>query len=156
MRGIGSLRDKRESFLLDGGAPFYRCYATSDGRYMAVGAIEPQFFAALLDGLGLTADEVPGQLEIGSYQQMYDIFAKLFVSRTRHEWTKVFAGTDACVMPVLSWGEAVVGDHLIARSTVITAHGVEQAAPTPRFERIPAGSAGPPPAVTTPIDEIDW
>ena len=76
MKGIGSLRDRRESFLLDGGAPFYRCYETSDGKYMAVGAIEPQFFAALLSGLGLSPDEVPGQLEIGSYQQMYDVFAR--------------------------------------------------------------------------------
>ena len=67
MKGTGSLRDERESFLLDGGAPFYRCYETSDGKYMAVGAIEPQFFAALLSGLGLSADDVPNQLDLGSY-----------------------------------------------------------------------------------------
>ena len=66
MKAIGSLRDERESFLLDGGAPFYRCYETSDGKYMAVGAIEPQFFAELLTGLGLSADEVPNQLDLGS------------------------------------------------------------------------------------------
>lgn len=156
MKGIGSLRDKRESFLLDGGAPFYRCYETSDGKYMAVGAIEPQFFAALLGGLGLSPDEVPSQLEIGSYQQMYDVFAQRFASRTRDEWTQVFAGTDACVTPVLTWSEAAVDDHLNARSTVITAHGVEQAAPAPRFSRTPAGPVGPPPATTTPIDEINW
>ncbi|WAC92479.1 CaiB/BaiF CoA transferase family protein [Mycobacterium sp. Aquia_213] len=156
MKAIGSLRDKRESFLLDGGAPFYRCYETSDGKYMAVGAIEPQFFAALLSGLGLSPDEVPGQLEIGSYQQMYDIFAQRFASRTRDEWTQVFAGTDACVTPVLTWSEAATDDHLNARSTVITAHGVEQAAPAPRFSRTPAGPVGPPPAATTPIDEINW
>ena len=65
MKSTGALRDERESFLLDGGAPFYRCYETADGKYMAVGAIEPQFFAALLAGLGLPADEVPGQFEIG-------------------------------------------------------------------------------------------
>ncbi len=156
MKGIGSLRDRRESFLLDGGAPFYRCYETSDGKYMAVGAIEPQFFAALLSGLGLSPDEVPGQLEIGSYQQMYDVFAERFASRTRDEWTQVFAGTDACVTPVLTWSEAATDDHLNARSTVITAHGVEQAAPAPRFSRTPAGPVGPPPAATTPINEIDW
>ncbi|MEE6137023.1 CaiB/BaiF CoA-transferase family protein [Mycobacterium sp. 050128] len=156
MKAIGSLRDKRESFLLDGGSPFYRCYETSDGKYMAVGAIEPQFFAALLDGLGLSPDEVPGQLEIGSYQQMYDIFAQRFVSRTRDEWTQVFAGTDACVTPVLTWNEAATNEHLNARSTLITAHGVEQAAPAPRFSRTPAGPVGPPPAATTPIDEINW
>jgi len=156
MKSTGALRDQRESFLLDGGAPFYRCYETADGKYMAVGAIEPQFFAALLTGLGLTPDAVPGQLDIGSYPRMYDIFAQRFASRTRDEWTQVFAGTDACVTPVLTWSEAATDDHLNARSTVITAHGVEQAAPAPRFSRTPSGPVGPPPATTTPIDEIGW
>jgi alpha-methylacyl-CoA racemase len=156
MKSTGALRDERESFLLDGGAPFYRCYETSDGMYMAVGAIEPQFFAALLTGLGLSPDEVPGQLEIGSYQRMYDVFAGRFASRTRDEWTEIFAGTDACVTPVLTWSEAATNDHLNARSTVITAHGVEQAAPAPRFSRTPAGPVGPPPATTTPLTEIGW
>jgi alpha-methylacyl-CoA racemase len=156
MKSTGALRDRRESFLLDGGAPFYRCYETSDGKYMAVGAIEPQFFAALLDGLGLTPEEVPGQLDIGSYPRMYDVFAERFASRTRDEWTQVFAGTDACVTPVLTWSEAATNDHLNARSTVITAHGVEQAGPAPRFSRTPAPPVGRPPATTTPIAEIGW
>ncbi|OMC56715.1 carnitine dehydratase [Mycobacterium sp. IS-836] len=156
MKSTGALRDRRESFLLDGGAPFYRCYETADGKYMAVGAIEPQFFAALLAGLGLTQDEVPGQLDIGSYPRMYDVFAQRFASRTRDEWAQVFAGTDACVTPVLTWSEAATNEHLNARSTVITAHGVEQAAPAPRFSRTPAGPVGPPPATTTPIAEIGW
>jgi alpha-methylacyl-CoA racemase len=156
MKATGSLRDERESFLLDGGAPFYRCYETSDGKYMAVGAIEPQFFAALLTGLGLSPDEVPGQLDIGSYPRMYDVFAERFAGRTRDEWTKIFAGTDACVTPVLTWSEAATDDHLNARSTVITAHGVEQAAPAPRFSRTPAGPVGAPPAATTPLTEIGW
>ena len=156
MKSTGSLRDRRESFLLDGGAPFYGCYETSDGKYVAVGAIEPQFFAALLDGLGLAADDVPGQLDRDSYPRMREVFAARFAGRTRDEWTQVFAGTDACVTPVLTWGEAATDDHLRARSTVITAHGVDQAAPAPRFSRTPAGGVGRPPAATTPIDEIDW
>jgi alpha-methylacyl-CoA racemase len=156
MKSTGALRDERESFLLDGGAPFYRCYETSDGKYMAVGAIEPQFFAALLTGLGLSPDEVPGQLDIGSYHRMHDVFAERFASRTRDEWTQVFDGTDACVTPVLTWREAAAADHLLARSTVITAHGVDQAAPAPRFSRTPAGPVGPPPATTTPLAEIGW
>ncbi|OBH82642.1 carnitine dehydratase [Mycobacterium scrofulaceum] len=156
MKSTGALRDRRESFLLDGGAPFYRCYETSDGKYMSVGAIEPQFFAALLTGLGLSADEVPGQLDVGSYPQMYDAFARRFASRTRDEWTATFAGTDACVTPVLTWSEAAADDHLRARSTVITAHGVDQAAPGPRFSRTPAAPVGRPPAATTPLAEIDW
>ena len=156
MKSTGALRDERESFLLDGGAPFYRCYETSDGKYMAVGAIEPQFFAALLAGLGLSPDEVPGQLDIGSYQRMYDVFAERFARRTRDEWTEIFLGTDACVTPVLTWREAAANDQLKARSTVITAHGVDQAAPAPRFSRTPADPVGPPPATTTPLDEIGW
>ena len=72
MKSTGSLRDERESFLLDGGAPFYRTYETSDGKYMAAGAIEPQFFAELLKGLGLAADEVPNQFDIGGYPQMHN------------------------------------------------------------------------------------
>jgi alpha-methylacyl-CoA racemase len=156
MKATGSLRDERESFLLDGGAPFYRCYETSDGKYMAVGAIEPQFFAALLAGLGLSADDVPGQLEIGSYPRLFEIFAARFATRTRDEWTAVFAGTDACVTPVLTWTEAASDDHLRARSTVITANGVDQAAPAPRFSRTPPPPVGPPPPATTPLHEIGW
>jgi alpha-methylacyl-CoA racemase len=156
MKSTGALRDERESFLLDGGAPFYRCYETSDGRYMAVGAIEPQFFAALLAGLGLPADEVPNQLGIGSFPQMHAQFAERFAGRTRAEWTQVFAGTDACVTPVLTWGEAAGNEHLNARSTIISAHGVQQAAPAPRFSRTPAGPVGAPPPGTTPLSEIDW
>lgn len=156
MKSVGSLRDRRESFLLDGGAPFYRCYEAADGKYLAVGAIEPQFFAALLAGLGFSAAEVPNQLDIAGYPRMYDLFAGRFASRTRDEWAEVFAGTDACVTPVLTWSEAADDAHLTGRSTVITAHGVEQAAPAPRFSRTPAGPVGRPPAVTTPFAEIGW
>jgi alpha-methylacyl-CoA racemase len=156
MKSTGALRDQRESFLLDGGAPFYRCYETSDGKYMAVGAIEPQFFAALLAGLGLSADEVPNQLDIGSFPQMHAQFAERFAGRARDDWTQVFAGTDACVTPVLTWGEAAGNEHLNARSTIITAHGVQQAAPAPRFSRTPADPVGAPPPGTTPFAEIDW
>jgi alpha-methylacyl-CoA racemase len=156
MKATGALRDERESFLLDGGAPFCLCYETSDGKYMAVGAIEPQFFAELLTGLGLSVEEVPNQWDSTGYGKMRAVFAERFASKTRDEWTQVFAGIDACVTPVLTWSEAATNDHLTARSTVITAHGVEQAAPAPRFSRTPAGPVGPPPATTTPIAEIGW
>ena len=152
MKSTGALRDEREAFLLDGGAPFYRCYETADGKYMAVGAIEPQFFAALLAGLGLSADEVPSQFEIGSYPKMFEIFTERFASKTRDEWTETFDGTDACVTPVLTWSEAAADAHLTARATVINAGGVDQAAPAPRFSRTPAGPVGPPPSATTPLE----
>jgi alpha-methylacyl-CoA racemase len=156
MKATGSLRDERESFLLDGGAPFYRTYETSDGSYMAVGAIEPQFFAELLTGLQLPPDEVPGQLEPGRYPEMHKIFTERFAGRTRDEWTTIFAGTDACVTPVLTWTEAAENEHLRARSTVMDRDGVAQAAPAPRFSRTPAGAVGAPPKNTTPVQEIGW
>ena len=156
MKATGSLKDQRESFLLDGGAPFYRTYETSDGQYMAVGAIEPQFFAQLVNGLGLVPDEIPNQFELGRYDEMKAVFTERFASKTRDEWTAVFAGTDACVTPVLSWTEASVNEHLKARSTVVTVDGVDQAAPAPRFSRTPPAAPGVPPRGTTPLDEIGW
>jgi len=150
------MKDQRESFLLDGGAPYYRVYETSDGGYMAVGSIEPQFFAQLLVGLGLDPAEVPNQFDLARYDEMRDIFAARFASRTRAEWADTFAGTDACVTPVLNWTEAAAGDHLRARSTIVTVDGVDQAAPAPRFSRTPSGPVGAPPQQTTPIDEVGW
>jgi alpha-methylacyl-CoA racemase len=156
IKAIGSLRDERESFLLDGGAPFYRTYETADGRYMAVGAIEPQFFAQLLKGLGLEGDDVPNQFDNASYPQMHTIFTERFASKTRDEWTAIFAGTDACVTPVLTWTEASENEHLRARSTIVDIDGVEQIAPAPRFSRTPAGTVGTPPKSTTSLEDIDW
>ena len=156
MKATGSLRDERESFLLDGGAPFYRTYQTSDGKYMAVGAIEPQFFAQLLTGLGLSRDDVPGQLEIAAYPEMLRMFTERFASKTRDKWTEIFAGTDACVTPVLTWTEAAENEHLKARSTVMDNDGVVQAAPAPRFSRSQVSPVGTPPKGTTAVDDIGW
>jgi alpha-methylacyl-CoA racemase len=156
MKATGSLQDQRESFLLDGGAPFYRTYETADGGYLAVGAIEPQFFALLLAGLGLSADDVPGQFDRARYPEMRELFTTTFAGKTRDEWTAIFAGTDACVTPVLSWTEAAANDHLLARRTVIDVDGTEQAAPAPRFSRSATGPVGPPPQSTTSLDDINW
>jgi alpha-methylacyl-CoA racemase len=156
MKSTGMLKDQRESFMLDGGAPFYRTYETADAKYMAVGAIEPQFFAQLLDGLGISAADVPNQLDIGAFPEMHKIFTERFASKTRDEWTQIFSGTDACVTPVLTWTEAAQNEHLRARSTLVDPNGVDQAAPAPRFSRTPSGPVGAPPKKTTPIDEIDW
>jgi alpha-methylacyl-CoA racemase len=156
MKSIGSLKDERESFLLDGGAPFYRTYETADGKYMAVGAIEPQFFAQLLTGLGLSVDDVPNQLDVGAFDAMRQTFTERFVSKTRDEWTTIFAGTDACVTPVLNWTEAAANEHLVARHTVVRANGVDQAAPAPRFSRTPSGPVSSPPKDTTLLDDIGW
>src|ERR1700742_4204117 len=154
MKSTGSLKDERESFMLDGGAPFYRTYETADGKYMAVGSIDPQFFAQLLAGLGLSAADVPNQLDVPAFPKVHKLFADKFASKPRDEWTEIFAGTDACVTPVLTWREAARDEPLRARSTLLTANGVDQAAPAPRFSRTPAGPVGSPPDGTTPIDEI--
>jgi alpha-methylacyl-CoA racemase len=156
MKAVGTLSDERESSLLDGGAPFYRVYETSDGKYMAVGAIEPQFFAQLLSGLGLSTDDVPNQMDLGAFPQMLKLFTERFASKTRDEWTEIFAGTDACVTPVLTWSEASEGEHLKARSTIVHRNGFDQAAPAPRFSRTPATAFGPPPTDTTAAEDIGW
>jgi alpha-methylacyl-CoA racemase len=156
MKAVGSLSDERESSLLDGGAPFYRTYETSDGKYMAVGAIEPQFFAELLKGLGLSAEDVPNQMDRDSFPGMRKLFTERFASKTRDEWAKIFAGTDACCTPVLTWSEAAQGEHLTARRTIVHRNGFDQAAPAPRFSRTPVDEFGPPPAQATPVEEIGW
>jgi alpha-methylacyl-CoA racemase len=156
MKATGALRDERESFLLDGSTPYYRTYETADGGAMAVGAIEPQFFAELLTGLGLSADDVPAQHERDRHDEMRAVFAARFAGQTREHWTEVFAGTDACVTPVLTWTEAAAAEHLRERATLIEPGSVTQAAPAPRFSRTPAGPVGKPPVATTPIDEIGW
>ncbi|MFC0529983.1 CaiB/BaiF CoA transferase family protein [Phytohabitans kaempferiae] len=129
----GAWSDERERNILDGAAPFYDTYACADGRYVAVGAIEPKFYAALLAGLDLRADELPDQLDRASWPAVKARFAEVFAARTRDEWTEVFAGTDACVTPVLSFAEAARHPHLAARGTVVPHGGMPQAAPAPRF-----------------------
>lgn len=156
MKAGGSLKDERESFMLDGGAPFYRTYVTADGGYMAVGSIEPQFFAELLVGLGLSPEDVPNQFDVGRYDEMKAVFTERFAAKTRDEWTAVFAGTDACVTPVLTWAEAATNEHLIARATLTTVDGIDQATPAPRFSRTPAGPVGRPPQETTALDDVGW
>lgn len=116
--------------------------------------------AAVLRGIarrtGLVARRCSRQFEIGLYPKMFEVFTERFAGKTRVEWAEIFAGTDACVTPVLSWSEAAGDPHLTARATVINANGVDQAAPAPRFSRTPAGPVGTPPPAATPLDEIDW
>lgn len=123
---------------------------------MAVGAVEPQFFAQLIAGLGLARADVPNQFDTAAYDDMRALFTDRFASRTRAEWTEVFAGTDACVTPVLSWAEAAESAHLRARSTLVDVDGVLQAAPAPRFSRSTGAGPGAVPQVTTAVDDIDW
>jgi alpha-methylacyl-CoA racemase len=140
----GLWQDERGVNLLDGGAPWYDVYETADGQWMAVGALEPQFYAALLAGLGLTAD-APDRSDPRNWPALRALLTARFKDRTREEWTAVFKGTDACVEPVLSLTEAAADEHLTARQTYLTADGVTQPAPSPRFSRTPSQLPDPAP-----------
>ncbi|WP_374514862.1 CaiB/BaiF CoA transferase family protein [Brevundimonas sp.] len=143
-RARGLWSDARGANLLDGGAPFYRCYACRDGGFVAVGALEPQFYAALLAGLGIPAEEAP-QFDLTGWAALHARFEAVFASRDRDEWAALFAGTDACVTPVLSLGEAPLHPHNVARGTFVES-GVVQPAPAPRFGgQTPEPSAPPEP-----------
>lgn len=125
----------RGANLLDGGAPFYDTFETSDGKYMAVGSIEPQFFAQLLEGLGLSPQSLPPQNDSRSWPTTREIFSRVFKSRSRAEWTAHFAKFNACVTPVLSPWEAPEYPHNRARHSFIEVGGLTQPAPAPRFDR---------------------
>ncbi|MGJ7526021.1 CaiB/BaiF CoA transferase family protein [Variovorax sp. GB1P17] len=131
----GEWLDRRESNLLDGGAPFYGVYETRDGRHVAVGAIEPAFYAALLAGLGLAADALPPQHDRAAWPETRRCFTALFATRTRDAWCAVFDGTEACVTPVLSLAEVPGHAHHVARESFVQVGGVRQPAPAPRFSR---------------------
>jgi alpha-methylacyl-CoA racemase len=137
LRHLGLWNDRRGTNLLDGGAPFYDAYETADGEYIAVGAIEPQFYAELLQRCGLDADELPAQNDRDAWPAMKERFTALFRTRTRAEWCELLEGTDACVSPVLSLDEARRHPHNAARGTFVEAFGVPQPAPAPRFSRTP-------------------
>ena len=139
----GHWRDERGVNLLDGGVPWYDVYETADGKWMAVGALEPRFYAALLAGLGLA--DAPDRGDPGNWPRLRALFTARFAERTRDEWAAVFAGTEACTEPVLSLREAAADEHLAARRTYLTPDGFIQPAPAPRFSRTPGALPDPAP-----------
>jgi alpha-methylacyl-CoA racemase len=154
MRATGGWRDERGSNLLDGGAPFYDTYVTADGGHMAVGALEPQFYAALLHGLELTDAGLPVQHDRAGWPVLRQRFAETFASRTRAEWEQVFEGTDACVSPVLTLAEAPVHPHAVSRNAFVEVGGLSQPAPAPRFGRSAAGLPSAPPRPGADTDAV--
>jgi alpha-methylacyl-CoA racemase len=142
LRAQGVWRDERASNLLDGGAPFYDTYTCADGKFVAVAALEPRFFAALLQGLGLTDIDPACQRDVSFWPELRRRFTEAFARRTRDEWSAHFAGTEACVTPVLTFAEAAEHPHLVHRRTYVVADGLTQAGPAPRFSRTP-GAPGP-------------
>jgi alpha-methylacyl-CoA racemase len=145
--------DYRGVNTIDGGAPFYSVYETSDGRYMAVGALESKFYRQFLSVLDV--DESPEQQhDRDRWPQLRTRFAERFASRTQQEWTQRFAGTDACVSPVLDLHEAARSPQVVARQTMVTVAGVSQPAPAPRLSRHPRLRPGRPPVPGAHTKEI--
>ena len=142
----GALKEKRGRGLLDGGAPFYDVYATSDGAHMSVGPLEPQFFAEFVRLLDLP-DDAPGQFDLDRWGELREVLTARFAERTQAEWAEVFDGTDACVAPVLPFSEAVEHPHLAARGVYVDHDGLRQPAPAPRFSRTGASLTANPTAV---------
>jgi alpha-methylacyl-CoA racemase len=143
-RGAGAWSDERGANLLDGGCPYYDTYTCADGKHVAVGALEPPFWAALLAGLGIDAAEFPDRDRPAAWPAIRQRFEALFRTRTRDEWAATFDGTDACVTPVLTFAEAPAHPHLAARASLVELGGVVQAAPAPRFSRTAPGRPAPP------------
>ena len=154
LRAAGAWRDERGVNLLDTGAPFYDTYATADGKHVAVGALEPQFYAALLDGLGLADAGLPAQHDRGGWPMLRERLTAAFATRTRDEWAAVFAGTDACVAPVLTSAEAAAHPHNVARGVFTEIGGVAQPAPAPRFGRSQSALPASPPRPGADTDAV--
>jgi len=139
-RAMGGWHDERGTNLLDTGSHFYDVYETSDGKYISVGSIEPQFYALLLEHSGLgNGRELPHQMDRGQWPVLKQELAEIFASKTRDEWCEIMEGTDVCFAPVLSLGEAPDHPHNQLRSTFTVRDGVTQPSPAPRFSRSQAG-----------------
>ncbi|NXF46719.1 AMACR racemase, partial [Oceanites oceanicus] len=138
-QNLGLWNRSRGENLLDSGAPFYETYKTSDGKFMAVGAIEPQFYQQLIKGLGLDSDELPSQLSFSDWPKMKKKFASIFAQKTQAEWCSIFDGTDACVTPVLSFDDVASHQHNKQRSSFIKNDQEEiSPRPAPLLSRTPA------------------
>jgi alpha-methylacyl-CoA racemase len=141
---------ERGTNLLDSGAPFYDCYRCADGGWLAVGALEPQFYANLLEGLGLAGqDDLPDQYDRERWPELRGRLEEVIATRNRDDWAELFAGLDACVSPVLDMGEAPRHPHALARDAFVDLDGVTHPAPAPRFGRTPS----PPP--TASVEHAD-
>jgi alpha-methylacyl-CoA racemase len=137
LRAAGAWQDARGTNVLDGGAPFYDTYATADGLYLALGALEPKFYAELLQRLGLDGAGLPDQYDRSGWPALRSRFAEVIAGRTQAEWVEIFDGSDACVAPVVSPQQAPAHPHNAARGTFIDLGGVVQPGPAPRFGRTP-------------------
>ncbi len=147
MLAQGRWSENRASNWLDGAAPFYRCYACADGKFISVGALEPQFYAILLEKLGLPKDLRASQNDTATWPDVAAQFADIFAGNTRDEWAVIFEGSDACVAPVLSFSEVRDHPHMAARASLVAPDGVLQSGSAPRFGRTGTGPVNAPSAI---------
>lgn len=154
MLAQGTWRETRGTNWLDGAAPFYRCYTCACGGYISVGALEPQFHALLLEKAGLPPTHQASQNDAAHWSERRALYARAFAQRSRDDWATIFEGSDACVVPVLTFSEAQLHPHMVARQTFIASGGVMQAAPAPRFSRSAPGAPAPPEAIGAHTNEV--
>jgi alpha-methylacyl-CoA racemase len=153
MHAMGRWSDRPRTNLLDGGAHFYRTYQCKDGGFIAIGALEPQFYAELRQRAGLTGPEYDAQLDCDRWPALQERMTELFRTKTRDEWAALLEGSDACAAAVRGLFEAPGHPHLVARETFVEAHGYVQPAPAPRFSRTPSAIQGSPAA--EPVDAAE-
>ena len=144
LHAAGLWQDRRAANLLDGGAPFYDTYATADGKYLSIAALEPKFFAELARRIGLDEAFVKGQYDQALWPALRAALTAIIATRSRETWAKILEGTDACALGVLSLAEAPLHPHNRARGSFIEINGVTQPAPAPRFSRTPPAPPRPP------------
>ncbi|RJG00822.1 CaiB/BaiF CoA transferase family protein [Noviherbaspirillum sedimenti] len=157
-KAAGEWNNRRGENLLDGGAHFYNTYACADGKYISVGAIEPQFYAQLMQQCGADDPAFDAQRDMHGWPMLRYRLADVFKTKTRVEWCALMEGTDACFAPVLDWDEAPHHPHNQARNTFVNIDGIVQPAPAPRFSRTPADIPQPPAAIGAHSEAIlrDW
>ncbi len=158
MRQAGFWAEERGTNLLDTGAHFYDVYETRDGKYVSIGSIEPQFYAELLQKVGLAGEKLPHQMDRARWAELKERLRAIFQTKTRAQWCEIMEGSDVCFAPVLSMSEAPEHPHLEARRTFVTLAGAVQAAPAPRFSRTACSLSRPPAHAGQHTDEAlaDW
>lgn len=153
LAAVGEYVNERESNVLDGGAHFYGCYETKDGKFVSVAALEEKFYALLLKKLGLDPATLPAQMDKAQWPAMRERFAAIFRQKTRDEWCALMEGTDICFAPVLSFAEAPHHPHNKARGAYVDVDGILQPAPSPKFSRTPASVKHGPPVYGAQTEE---
>ena len=144
MKHMNRWNDQRGTNAIDGGSHFYNVYETLDGKFVAIGSIEPKFYAELLEKIGLDAAALPAQQDPTSWRAMTQRFTEIFRSKTRDEWCRIMEGSDVCFAPVLDLDESLRHPHNQARGTFVSVNGVAQPGPAPRFSRTPCAIGKPP------------